>query len=115
MYFEPHKLYRIVTPPTEMDENGDPIGEQPAAIREYLCDCFLHDVKTEEKKGYTGIGIDVSYRVNMDRRGDLKTGMEVEVTEADGVTVRGAGTIADVKSTGGMSFAGGPEYTTIYL
>jgi hypothetical protein len=61
------------------------------------------------------MGIDVRYYVNTDRRNDLKTGMEVEVTEADGVTVRGAGAIADVRHTGGMSFVGQSEYTTIYL
>jgi hypothetical protein len=114
MNFAPHKLFRIESQPAQVDENGDPVTNSGNTLT-YLCDCFLHDASSQIKKGYSGLGIDVTSYVNMDRRNDLEKLQEVQVTEEDGVTIRGKGKILDIKHTSGMHFAGQGEYTTIYI
>lgn len=113
MYYAPHKLYLIVNDPTKVDSNGDPIEGTGGDTEKYLCDCFLHDVTTQIKNGYSGIGIDVSYYVNMDRRDDLLIKQEVVVKE--GSVIRGRGEIKDIKTTSGMPYGGVRNYTTIYI
>ena len=114
MFYTPHKLYLVANNPTQKDENGNPIAGTGRSSRSFLCDCFLHDVDTWMKRGFSGLGISVSYYVNMERRNDLKVGQEVKVYE-DGNLLRGQGMIVDIKSTGGMQSGGTGNYTTIYF
>ena len=114
MFYTPHKLYLVTNNPTQKDADGNPIPETGGSSETFLCDCFLHDVDTWMKRGFSGLGISVSYYVNMERRRDLDVGNEVTVYEDDG-TLRGKGKIVDIKSTGGMKFGGINEYTTIYI
>ena len=114
MFYAPHKLYLVSNNPTQKDSNGNPIPDSGGSTETFLCDCFLHDVGTKIKEGYAGMGIDVSYYVNMDCRNDLIVGNDVKVYD-NGSSLRGKGRIVDIKSTSGMPYAGIGNYTTIYI
>ena len=115
MFFCPHKLFLVTRTPMSIDAHGDPIQGTETVSVAYLCDCFLHDVETYIRRGYSGMGMTVKYYVNVERRMDFALGQEVIVYENDGATVRGDGRIVDVKHTGRMQFGGIGNYTTIYI
>jgi len=115
MFYTPHKLYLVSRTPMTENEYGDPITNTGTVSNVFLCDCFLHDVNTQIKNGYAGMGIDVNYRVNIDRRDDLEIGDEVIVYESDEATVRGEGKIVDIKNTSGMQYGGIGNYMTIFI
>lgn len=97
--------------PEEEDENGDPIKGTGGDSEIYLCDCFLHDLKIEIKQGLAGKGIEASHYVNMDRRDDLKIGQEVIIIEKSSESIRGKGSIIDIKHTSSIL----DNYTVIYI
>lgn len=109
MFFKPHNMYLINHLPTEVDENSDPIPGSGGEIKEFIGGCFLHDIGTQERLGYAGKGITVTYFINLERNHELKYGQEVVVTENG--TERGKGTIKDIKHTSGHI----NNYTTIYI
>lgn len=108
MYIKPHKLYKVVSSPTQVDDKGNPIAST-CDRREYISGCFLHNIGIQEKKGYLGQGISVSYFVNIDRNSELSYGMEVLVMDGDDII--GKGKIEDIKHTSGHI----NNYTTIYI
>lgn len=109
MFFEPHQLYKIVSQPTQTNENGDPVKNSGDDSREFICGCFLHDIGIRERNGYLGKGIEVDYFINLERNRDLAYGMEVIVM--DGNEILGKGKIEDIKHTSGHI----NNYTTIYI
>lgn len=113
MQYKPHKLFKLVNRPTEMDENGNFIPNENVC-KCFLCNCFLHNVGTYEKKGYAGIGISVTFYINIEKRFDINVGDEV-VVENEAGRVIGSGRVVDVKHTSGMTLGGMPEYTVVYI
>lgn len=111
MKYEPHTLYKIIPGQSHQDEDGNYHTTDPSEM--FLCGCYQHDVTTEMKQGYQGIGIDPKYYVNLDRRDDLSLGDIVEVREEDKTI--GKGQILDIKRTSGMKFGGFSEYMTIFI
>lgn len=106
MIASPHKLFRIIPGSSYQDENGDFITSDPT--KEYVCDCFLHNISVKERIGLNGVGVKASHYVNMPRRDDLEYNIEVEVYE--GELLRGKGKIVDIKHTSRVG-----NYTTIYI
>lgn len=110
MHFKPHNLYKVEYLSTEKDEDGDPIPGTGGETLIHLCNCFLHDLKTEVKLGLAGKGIEANHSVNMDRRNDLVVGNVVvikEVTEDNGEheeIIRGHGKIVDIKNVSVLNY-----------
>ena len=111
MHFEPHELF-IVRPGEsfQLPDGGWSDGEP---LKERIGGCFQHDVTTEERRGYSGIGLNPKKRIALDRRDDLKLHDQVEVYEK-GVVI-GQGNILDIKKTSGIRFAGLKEKMTIFI
>jgi len=109
MYFKPHRLYIIKEGTSYQDDDGNWHTSEPTT--EYLCDCFLHDISIKEQIGLSGVGINATKKVNLDRNDTLKLKDTVEVREKSNNNVRGKGTIEDIKHTSGM----GNNYTQIYI
>lgn len=91
----PHKLYKVIPGSSVQDEDGNWITTKPS--KEYVCDCFLHDLTIKERVGLNGVGIKATHYVNMMRRDDLEYGLEVEIYEGD--ELRGKGSIVDIKKS----------------
>lgn len=112
MYFAPHKLYKLDSKPTELDENDNPIPDTGGDSWMYLCDCFLHNVTTQMLYGFSGLGINPTHYINMDRRDDLKETDKIKVVDKKDESVkRGEGHILQIKQTSGMPI----NYTVIYI
>lgn len=109
MFFKPHNLYRIDHLPTQMDENMNPIPDSGGEMSVLIGGCFLHDIGIQERQGYAGKGITVTYFINLERNHDVKYGQEIVVTENG--QERGRGKIVDIKHTSGLM----NNYTVIYI
>jgi len=109
MYFKPHKLFKIVNIPLQEDVNGNPIPETGQKQVIYIGGCFLHDIKTEIKVGFTGKGINPTHYVILERLDSLNIGDEVEVREKDN-TIRAKGEILDMRRTSMLG-----NYSVIYI
>lgn len=109
MYFKPHKLYLIKEGTSYQDDDGNWHTSEPTT--EYLCDCFLHDISIKEQIGLSGVGINATKKVNLDRSDTLKLKDTVEVREKSDDNVRGIGIIEDIKHTSSM----GNNYTQILI
>lgn len=109
MYFKPHKLYIHKPGTSYKDDDGNWQISQPSI--EYLCDCFLHDISIKEQAGLAGVGIKATKKINLDRNDSLTLGDKVEVIEKSDDSVRGIGSIQDIKHTSNM----GNNYTQILI
>lgn len=111
MKYEPHTLYKTIPGQSQKDEDGNYHTTEPS--QEFICGCFQHDIRTEMKEGYQGVGIDPKFYVNLNRRNNISLGDMVEVKE-EGETI-GKGQVLDIKRTSGMRFGGSDEYMTIFI
>lgn len=109
MFYQPHKLYKVMSSPTKEDDKGNPIKGSENETFEYIDGCFLHNIGIQEMNGYLGKGISVSHFINTDRNRELAYGIEVVVMDGD--CVIGRGKIEDIKHTSGHI----NNYTTIYI
>lgn len=110
MFFKPHNLYLIEHSSTQFDENmNPPISDSGCEVKSFVGGCFLHDIGIQERQGYSGKGISVTYFINLERNHKLKYGQEVLITESG--HERGRGKIVDIKHTSGHI----NNYTTIYI
>lgn len=109
MYFKPHKLYIHKPGTSYKDDDGNWQISQSSI--EYLCDCFLHDISIKEQAGLAGVGIKATKKINLDRNDSLTLGDKVEVIEKSDDSVRGIGSIQDIKHTSNM----GNNYTQILI
>lgn len=109
MYFKPHKLYIKKEGESYQDDDGNRHTSEPST--EYLCDCFLHDISIKEQAGLAGVGVKATKKINLDRTDSLKKGDTVEVRDKSDDSVRGIGSIEDIKHTSGM----GNNYTQILI